>query len=108
MGNSRLRSAINHNFLLSMNVDTMFQPDAMDCSWSSTSNPVTNWGSGVDCAAGDACAAGGTNCNVPVELPTPESSVSRFVVVVPALEGLAGAAAGAAADMLNDKTAGGI
>ena len=75
------------------------QPDAMDSCWSSTSSPVT--GSGSDCEAGDACAAGeGTNCSVLVELPTSESSVNRVVLVFPS-EGLmdddvaAGAAAGA-------------
>lgn len=68
----------------------------MDCSWSSTSSPVT----GSDCEAGDACAAGeGTNCSVPVELPTPESPVKRVVLVFPDEELVdeAAAAAGAAA-----------
>lgn len=72
-------------------------PDARDCAWSSTSSPVTGSGSGDDCepdAAGD-----GTNCSVPVEVPTPESSVNRVVEPLLAEEELVGdavAAAGAA------------
>ena len=72
----------------------------MDCSWSSTSSPVT--GSGSDCEAGAAGAAGeGTNCSVPVELPTPEVPFNRVVLVFADVglldDEAAAAAAGAAA-----------
>lgn len=73
-------------------------PNASDCSWSSTSSPVTGSGSGGDCEP-DAAAGEGTNCSVPVEVPTPESSVNRVVEPLLAEEELVGdavAAAGAA------------
>ena len=70
-------------------------PEARDCSWSSTSSPVTGSGSGGDCEPG--AAGEGTNCSVPVEVPTPELSVNRVVEPLLAEEGLVGNAAGAAA-----------